>query len=387
MPKFVLIEPCNFEDFPVGGQLSFARQLMAVFQSEIALVGYAKDADPVGEWFEKEIDGIKYQYFAFAKPSAVTGKPLIPLRIQNLAGFAKYLKKIQLLPLRNWFIQAPEVLIPASRVKGVNICYMFPGVENPLEKPRYRWGKLFAKVFYNQFTKALNQCHTLVACADQEAIEALITRAPGLNKTSHIHQFPTRYDAEIFFPQDKLNARRELNLPLSHTILVTSGRINSVKGWRLLLEAFSLYHTKNVNSQLVFVGDGEDAELLKRKAEELGLQAVVSVTGFKKAKQVATYLNAADVYLVGSENEGWSVAMLEALACGKPLVSTKVSGATSLIAQNENGYVVTERDPGQFATCIDKVFSLTSPETVSVAIAQKYQLQALKHDLLLTWQI
>ncbi len=65
--KILLIEICNFTDYPIGGYLSFAKQMLTAFGNQLALVGLATDDMPVGEWVKREIDGVVYDYFAITK--------------------------------------------------------------------------------------------------------------------------------------------------------------------------------------------------------------------------------------------------------------------------------------------------------------------------------
>ena len=387
MIKFVLIEPCNFIDYPVGGQLSFAKQLMSVFGDEIALVGYGSEGDPIGVWFKKNINGTNFDYFAICKIKIQQNKPLIPLRIKNMFWFSFYAKKITAIDNSKWFIQAPEIMIPAIKYSKEDICYMFPGVENPLENPRYAWGKIFSSYFNKLFMNSVKRANTLLACADKNNIDSMISRNSDYLSHVKISQFPTRYDSNLFYPMNTGNIRKQLNLPIDKTILLCSGRINKVKGWRLILETFKLFYDDNPNSLLIFVGDGEDKDLLVEKINESGLAECVQITGFKPANDVARYLNSANVYLVGSENEGWSIAMLEALACGKPIVSTNVSGASTLIKTGVNGYVVDERNATEFSQKISAALNLSNASEKSILIANRYKLDQLKNDMTNTWKV
>lgn len=66
--KFLHIESNNFRDFPLGGTLSFSRQLIGQFKDEIALAGLITDPqDPVGKWFRKDIEGVSFHYFGYGR--------------------------------------------------------------------------------------------------------------------------------------------------------------------------------------------------------------------------------------------------------------------------------------------------------------------------------
>jgi glycosyltransferase involved in cell wall biosynthesis len=136
---------------------------------------------------------------------------------------------------------------------------------------------------------------------------------------------------------------------------------------------------------MLFVGDGEDRNALSLKVDQLGLSGKVRLLGSVGGAEVPAYLNAASVVVVTSLYEGWSQTMLEALACGKPIVSTDVSGARDLIKSGENGYVVNSRDPKAFATAMVESLGLPHSAAVSLDIVKPYALASLSHDLKALW--
>lgn len=385
MTKFVLIEPCNFVDFPIGGQLSFARQLMEAFGNEITLVGYAHKDEPVGKWYKKTIDSVEYDYFGIHYIENTDSKPFIPLRIQNLVWFLIHIKKILNYQNDFWFIQAPEILIIATKFKHSGISYMFPGVTNPLDIPRYKWGVLFANSFYNRFLKSLQKTDLRLACADEASIIDLKQRGGQYINDLDIIHFPTRFDSQTFHPISIGLAREKINIPKDKFVIVCCGRISEVKGWQLVFDAYREFHKQHINSLLIFVGDGEDKEELLQKISHHKLLDNIMITGFQSPENVANYLNSCNLVVVGSIREGWSVGMLEALACGKTIVSTSVSGASTLIKQGENGFIVDNRDPKEFAYKMSETLTLDHPDKISLSIAKEYPISTLKRDLLNMW--
>jgi glycosyltransferase involved in cell wall biosynthesis len=118
----------------------------------------------------------------------------------------------------------------------------------------------------------------------------------------------------------------------------------------------------------------------------MGLERHIRITGFVPQSEVVKYINAADVCVVGSHREGWSVAMCEILACGKPVVSTDVSGARDMICEGKNGFVVADRDPENFARAVVQALSLPCAREVSLAAASSYAVSGLASDLSKLWE-
>jgi glycosyltransferase involved in cell wall biosynthesis len=386
MPDVLLIEPCNFEDFPPGGQLSFAKQMISAFGNRLALVGISTDGAPVGHWVTKRFDGSDYRFFAFGHRKVFSTKPLVPARITAYLDIARHRKAIMSLGVRYAFTQSPETLMAIYDWPWNGICYMTPGCANPLKMARYRWARPFTKLYDAKLFSALKHVDVILACADKRAIEDFARRSKGLLQPEQIIQFPTRVDTAIFRPLPFRQIRQKLELNGPGPLLVVCGRINKVKGWDLLILAFRCFQQMYPNARLVFVGDGEDSPALEQTIDRQDLAGSVLLVGFQLPNQVAEYLNAADVVIVGSYEEGWSVAMLEALACGQVVVSTDVSGARDMIIQGRNGLIIPNRDPEQFASAVAQALVLERPNPVSLCIAEKYSLVNLRRDLCQLWQ-
>ena len=203
-----------------------------------------------------------------------------------------------------------------------------------------------------------------------------------------ISAFPTLVNTDFFKPGSLAEARSRLGLSHDAIIIVALGRICWVKGWDLILEAASRLAKNGVPKiETIFVGDGEDRERLQQLARSLSLESRVKVTGFVPQELVLDYINAASICVVGSHAEGWSLAMLEMIACGKAVVTTNVSGAGDLVVNDQNGFVVMSRDPDHFASAVERALRIQHPERCSVAIAQRFSTSSLKHRLDQIWPV
>jgi glycosyltransferase involved in cell wall biosynthesis len=201
-----------------------------------------------------------------------------------------------------------------------------------------------------------------------------------------LHQFPTRVDTDKFKPISKNEAREMLNLEKDKIIIVACGRLSWFKGYDLILNAVDSLIKGGLDIKVIFVGDGEDRVKLVKKIQKLGISESTQLTGFIPHSEVNIYLNAADLCVVASTREGWSLAMLEILACGKPLVSTDVGCSNAMIRSGHNGFVVKERNPILFANAITKALELKNAREASLKIAARYSTKTLVSDLGLLWQ-
>ena len=292
------------------------------------MAGWTSDPSaPIGRWHKRKIDGVEYDYFAtsyVAEP--IHKRPLIPARATSLFQFRRFGREILSCGIRNILTQDSTVMMALPFTNMHNVCYWFAGVNSALSVSRYEWAKplapLFDAVLYRRVRRFAG---TILAAADEESIADLRRRTKGVFDGTKIHFFPTRVDTTLFHPGDQPSARKELLLPLDRPIVMTSGRLHRAKGWALLLEAFNLFRHQHPTAKFLFVGDGNDRVSIEAKMIKMGLGNNIIVVGYQPPQKLALYLQAADLFVMGSEKEGWSTSLVEALACGLPMVSTHFS--------------------------------------------------------------
>ena len=383
--RVLLVDGCDFVGFPTGGQYSFARQMVRAFGDRLALVGICTDDTPVGTWVVRTINGARFQFFGVRRVDPTKlGRPLVPARVSLYLGIRRHLKAIREIGIGSVFVQSPEVLM-ALGCGWHSICFRFPGVENFADIARYRTARLFSRWIEAITFGAISRANLVLASADRRAIADLVARSDGRLDPSRIVEFPTRVDTEAFRVLPKGDARQRAGLTGDGPIVVSCGRLSWVKGWDLVLQACVLAAKTRPGLRLLLIGDGEDRGRASEMVGRLDAREVVTLLGVQPPEMVKYYLNAADVFAVGSRFEGWSVAMLEALACGKPIISTDVSGASQMIEPGINGLIVTSRDPERFAKAILSGLDMPEAQAASRRIAAKYSLSNLAQDLGALW--
>jgi glycosyltransferase involved in cell wall biosynthesis len=374
---------------PKGGQARFAKQMLHAFGDRLAVAGITNEDLPLRRWIDRRFEGNVIKFFNMGKIQQKNGtKPIIPLRLV-VYHYAKIsMPIIHSTGVKSLFIESPEVLFAAANYKWNSVCYRFAGVSNPVANSRYKWARLFGAIFERKLFSDLNKINvdSILASADYKAIEELVARSKGQINRSLIHHFPTRIDTSLFQPFSKEEKRKALNLEKNKTIIVSCGRLSWLKGWDLILDSLVCLQKSGQDFQVIFVGDGEDRSKLFQKAKELKIEKNILVTGFIPNSEVQSYLDAADLCVVASQKEGWSLAMLEMLACGKAIVSTDVSGADAMIRSGHNGFIVKERNPTLFADAITKALKLKNAKEVSLEIAARYSTKTIVFDLGLLWQ-
>lgn len=178
---------------------------------------------------------------------------------------------------------------------------------------------------------------------------------------------PCGVDVERFRPQDKHRARADLSLPATAPILLFVGRLQPSKGIDTLLHAAAEIRRDQPDVCVLVVGGGLDdrdeqeaAELdrLQRLGAELGLNNVRYVKA-QPQETLAQYYAAADVFVMPSHYESFGMVVLEAMACGTPVVGSDVGGLSYTIADGDSGLLVPAGDWRAFAQAVSRL--LASP--------------------------
>ena len=161
---------------------------------------------------------------------------------------------------------------------------------------------------------------------------------------------PPGVDLDLFRPSDKAEARRTLGLDGAKVILYV-GRLEPLKGLDILLNAVALLEDDSETRLLIVGGGPGDDELgrLKQLASDHGIQGRVTFTGAVRQTDLPDYYNAADVFVLPSHYESFGLAALEAMACGTPVVASRVGGLKTFIESGRTGYLIPWRCPEPFA--------------------------------------
>jgi glycosyltransferase involved in cell wall biosynthesis len=139
-------------------------------------------------------------------------------------------------------------------------------------------------------------------------------------------------------PVQRMNLRRELGL--SGVTFVYVGRLWLGKGLTYLIDAFVGLQRLNVDTCLLIVGDGPDEALLRERCAKHGLRNVI-FSGFQHAHELPALYAAADVFVFPTLGDPFGLVVLEAMACGLPVIATSASGEIrDRVHEGVNGFIV-----------------------------------------------
>lgn len=177
-----------------------------------------------------------------------------------------------------------------------------------------------------------------------------------------IHLIPCGVDLQTFRPLDREESRQRLGLN-GDKVLLYVGRIESLKGVELLVHTVAQLDTCAPVRTLV-VGDdnGQDNELarIRRLAETLQVEDAFDFVGRVPQEDLPVYYSAADVCVVPSFYESFGLAALEAMACGTPVVASRVGGIATVVQHGRTGYLKSWRCPEAFANSLEMLISSKS---------------------------
>lgn len=160
----------------------------------------------------------------------------------------------------------------------------------------------------------------------------------------HVEVVPNGVDLAKFRRVDQESARRELGLPAGCPIIISVGGLVERKGFHRVIEVLPALRRQFPGLMYVVVGgpsvEGNYEPELRRMVDELELHDAVVFAGPQQHDRLHLWLSAADLFCLATSNEGWANVFLEAMACGLPVVTTRVGGNEEVVPSEEYGFLV-----------------------------------------------
>lgn len=157
---------------------------------------------------------------------------------------------------------------------------------------------------------------------------------------SKLHTLRNGVDLERFVPEPRAAARERLGLPLAGRYLLSVGLLIERKGHHIAIEALA----QLPDVTLLIAGSGPDRAKLEALAARLGVADRVRFAGVVPQAELKWWYAAADVLTLCSSREGWANVLLEAMACGTPVIATNIWGTPEVVSTPDAGRLMRERD-------------------------------------------
>lgn len=282
-----------------------------------------------------------------------------------------------------WLVRAfkPDVIVTHSSSDSwlAAVATRLPGVRTAIVRTRH----LSTPVARGPLNRWLYGRVPARVVTTGEAIRKLLIETLGLNPDKVI-SIPTGVDLARFHPGDRAAARAKLGLPQHKPIIGIVATLRSWKGHRFLLSAMT--DPRLAGAHLVVVGDGPQNATLREQAAALGLEDRILFAG--QQDDVAPWLQAFDVFALPSTgNEGVPQALVQAMACERPVVTTSVGAIPELVQHAKTGLLIEPEDARALAEAIstlldDRDFSAglgrQAREFVRLRLSADFMLDAME---------
>lgn len=188
------------------------------------------------------------------------------------------------------------------------------------------------------FNETLRRCDALLV-----STKKLGNLYSGLIDKNKIHHVPIGVDTSVFRPA---------GTPKGTTTIFTSGLLHKRKGFEYLIRAMPRIIREAPKARLVIAGDGIHRQHFEDIVSELGLHKKVRFLGYLPRQKMVENYQDCSLFCLPSLSEPFGMVVLEAMACGKPIVATNVGGIPEIVAHGRNGLLVPPRSPEALAKAI-----------------------------------
>lgn len=222
---------------------------------------------------------------------------------------------------------------------------------------------------------ALKRAHKVATVSF--ALKGLIEEMAPLQKDISVIRNGVREDA--FFPLGKIKCRERLGLPVSRKAILFVGNLLPVKGVDSLLRAFVTVSKSN-HADLIIIGKGASAQELKALTKALGIEARVYFVGAVNHDMIPLWLNACDVLCLPSHREGFPTIIVEAFACGRPVVATRVGGVPEAVINDSLGILIDSNQPDVLAAALNTALAKEWNSQAIAAYGRSFSWRAIAEE-------
>lgn len=361
MTKFTIIFPSDPFGRKVGGPESYVNDIVrfAPADFEIEFIGITSDESqrPLKKWAQAKLGEKKFKFYPLCFVKDENKRSLVPLSLRFSLALKRCCLDFQNKVLFFNRIE-PALFLRHIRTPKIGV------IHNDIRGQMLQEG---SEVFWSRFPWLYFKIEDIVFkslervfCVSRSTIDFYRTRYPyAQQKFSFL---PTWTDGSVFFPvaEPKEELRKaasfaQRGLPVEKKWVLFVGRLQEQKAPLRLVDAFFEYRRKNPESCLIIIGDGNLKARVATHIRELKLEKDVFLLGQIDKKDLPGFYRASDVLLLTSNFEGMPLSVLEALACGLPVVSTDVGEVKSVVKADFCGEVAASFVPADIAAALDKI--------------------------------
>ena len=368
----------------IGGIQTFICSFLkyAPAEFEVRFVGTGGKDSIIGIWQEKEFAGRKIKFMPVIKVENDDIRHLIPTTLKYTAALLKHNFASDFMHFHRI-----EAALAAYRWQGEKTLFLHNDIRKQMDRVAGNnailWQK-FPQAYFALESWLIKQFSNIYSC-NSDTAQFYRQKYPSLAKS--IEYLKNTVDEEIFYPlsfaegeQEQKTLAREMGLPETTRFILFAGRLHPQKDPLLLVEAFAALDLPNIH--LLMAGAGELENELQAKINSLGLSERVTMLGAVPQLKLAALHQLSSIFVLSSVYEGLPLAVLEALSCGTPVVTTD-SGETSNFLALDSGIVCRARTRKSIAEAIRKILQNPEdyPSTACARTAKPYSAKAVVRDV------
>lgn len=321
-----------------------------------------------GDFYEnlKKIHNVKMNEIPFERS---------PYKLKNIKAYKKLVSLIKEKQFDTIFCHEP-VGGAMGRLTGhhcgCKIIYMAHGFHFYKGAPKSRTIYYVVEKFLSRLTD------TLITINQEDYEASLKFHAKRNEKINGIGVDTSKFKKNTEY---KGYLKTEFNLPDEAVTILSVGELIPRKNHAVIIKALAKLH--NPNLYYFVAGDGEIKGELDNLISELGLEKNVFLLGYRS--DISRLCNSADIFALPSVHEGLSVALMEAMGCGMPVVASRIRGNVDLIDEGKGGYMCDTYDVHQYANSIQKLLEIEKQKlfgNYNIIKIKEYDISAIKTELL-----
>ncbi|MGF1512195.1 MAG: glycosyltransferase [Elainellaceae cyanobacterium] len=337
---------------------------------EVRLVGTGNRDMPAGKWYCRSLSGRQLMFFPLFNIEDDDVRHVIPTSV-------KYTFALAGKDLASDFMHFHrlEPALVSTAWSGHKALFIHNDVRREMSASKGNGGILWRYAPWAYFSLERFLVHRFDQVLSCNADSSQLYRELYPSVEDRIYTVRNPVDESIFYPfssteiqERRQNLAQRMSLAPDTRFILFAGRLHPQKDPELLVRAFAELEMPDIH--LLMAGEGELKQSLNTVIDELGLQGRVTLLGAVGQDQLANLYRVASVFALSSAYEGLPVTVLEALACGCPVVTTQ-AGETPKILTTKSGQVAEERTPKALSIALSTI--LDSPQQ----FAQENCLQAV----------
>ena len=214
----------------------------------------------------------------------------------------------------------------------------------------YQWRRRWHRPVFAAVTRAGYAAADLIVTSSEGVADDLVAAFGVARASVRVVHNPVDLDAVGVASHEPIDPAHQAIW--QHPVIVAAGRLAEAKNYPLLIEALALLRSR-VPARLFILGQGDEERAIRARAAARGLEEAVVLCGFQKNPW--KYIARADVFALTSHYEGFGNVLVEAMACGVPVVATRSSGTSAIVRDGVDGLLVDRHDPAAVAAALERV--------------------------------